>query len=185
MVFAFLGSPQNEPFGLKFCAHRWVENVKVVNRAQQMLPKLRTYVTSVPTKPVVSSFDTLEKFLQDQFLESKLEFFKSLAMELEPFLIKFQSPAPMSPYLYDELMQIHSSILRRIVKNTILSAASTAKKLLKISLIDTKSSEFLAPDKIDIGKSPFNKNVNLFISYSYTFIYFRLWSQEVFAQESL
>uniref|UniRef100_A0A915JEX7 Uncharacterized protein n=1 Tax=Romanomermis culicivorax TaxID=13658 RepID=A0A915JEX7_ROMCU len=122
-------------FAKKFCSHRWVENVIVVERALEILPYFRQYVTSVEPKPTVTSFDTLEQAFKDIFLESKMEFFKTMALHLEPFLRKFQTPLPMSPFIFDEISSLHGALLRRILKSSIVDEAMTNNRLLELPKI--------------------------------------------------
>jgi hypothetical protein len=111
-------------FGKKFCHIRWCENVDVVERVIIMLPYLKKYCDTVKPKPVVASFTTVSSALKDPLLLAKLEFFKLMALQVLPFLRKFQSSKPMVPFLYDNLMTISRDLVVRIVKPSAIDASS-------------------------------------------------------------
>ena len=53
---------------MKFCGHRWLENVGVAERAIALLPALRNYVDNVQVKPKNHSFSLIAEDLKDAFL---------------------------------------------------------------------------------------------------------------------
>lgn len=63
-------------FAKKFCGHRWLENVDVVERAIHMIPVVKQYVENVEVRPTVGSFGKVEQILKCPFLLARLEFFK-------------------------------------------------------------------------------------------------------------
>ena len=85
-------------FPLKFCPHRWVEDVVVAERTHQMWPNIQKYVSSfraIPKKaPQTASYTTIKEACEDPLTMTKLEFFISVAKPLQPFLLKFQTDAP-------------------------------------------------------------------------------------------
>nr|CAD7458989.1 unnamed protein product [Timema tahoe] len=54
--------------------------------------------------------------INDKLLGPKLAFFKTLALEVEPILVAFQVDAPMAPFLYTDLTNMVTSVMRRFVK---------------------------------------------------------------------
>ena len=77
-------------FALKFCKHRWLENVLVADRTQSMWDIVVKYVQSamagkVP-QPQNKSFQTVQEFVADPFTTSKVAFFLSVAKQWTPFL---------------------------------------------------------------------------------------------------
>ena len=90
-------------FPLKLCPHRWVEDVVVAERAHQMWPNIKKFVSSfraTPKKaPQTASYATIKEACEDPLTVTKLEFFISVAKQLQPFLLKFQTDAPMAPFL--------------------------------------------------------------------------------------
>jgi len=111
-------------FPKKFCAVRWLQNVEVSQRAQDILPYLETYVTNIkntPRKPSSYSYELVEKLLKDKFLKAKLSFFQTVASEFEPFLKAYQSDALLGPFLYTDLNNILKLLLSRFIKPEIMN----------------------------------------------------------------
>ncbi|CAN7984064.1 unnamed protein product [Ixodes hexagonus] len=73
----------------------------------------------------------------------------SIAEELEPFLAEFQTDKPMVPFLSTALDNVLRSLLARILKKEILSAADTPSKLLKVDL--QKPENCIAVAAFDVG----------------------------------
>ncbi|KAL5457619.1 hypothetical protein EMCRGX_G034900 [Ephydatia muelleri] len=75
----------NHLFPLKFVVHRWVENVRVLERFLEVLPDLRKYTLFVMEKklsdPHNKSFDTVKGGCQDLLAEPKLNFALTLAKQ--------------------------------------------------------------------------------------------------------
>lgn len=83
-----------------------------------------------------------------------MEFLKSIVSECEPFLRKYQSPKPLVPFLFDDLMSICLALLSRYVKETVLRDAKTAKQVMEIGKIDNVEHKSLQPAlSIAIGKT--------------------------------
>lgn len=137
-------------FPQKFCSIRWVENVKVMQRAVEMLPFLRKYFSS--SKKNVSSSDTsklIQEFLSSELLEAKLCFLISIASELEYFLTTYQSNKPLLPFMYADLRQLLGNLMRRIVKDNVLKSAGSGTKLLDINL--RNADNLKTSHHVDIG----------------------------------
>nr|CAD7432018.1 unnamed protein product [Timema monikensis] len=95
------------------------------------------------TKPV----ETLKRAACDPFLKCKLAFCKTIADECQPFLQRFQTSKPMTPYLFEAVEKLLRYLMNRCVKPDLMKC--TGPKLLSI---DTKKSENLILSKnIDIG----------------------------------
>lgn len=64
---------------LKFCKHRWLENVGPAQRAIELLPATRCYVEVVRNKrtkdPKTKSFDIVKNACADELILCKLSFF--------------------------------------------------------------------------------------------------------------
>lgn len=89
-------------FPLKFCRHRWLENVPVSVRAQEIWIHLTLYIQiMIPDKkytmPTSKSFKILKEAVQDLVLPAKLAAFELIAKQPEPFLTLFQSESPLIP----------------------------------------------------------------------------------------
>lgn len=122
----------------KFCTVRWVENIEVSKRAQDVLPHLKTYVDSVkstnrPTSvPISQSFNKVDAALKDPLLLAKIAFFQSVSEVVEPFLRAFQGEVPMVPFLYEDLLFLVKSLMEKIVKPEIL----TTKAIKEIDVFE-------------------------------------------------
>lgn len=136
-------------FPLKFCAVRWVENFDVAGRALKIIPNVRKYVQGVKDHnkvPDCNSYKIVCSALDDKLLPAKLAFFQTIASEVEPFLTRFQSDAPLSPLLYDALLSTLRRIMSRFVKGDVLDSSSN------IASIDLKKDTNIIPaKKIDLG----------------------------------
>ena len=83
----------SDVFPLKYCAHGWVEYVPVVERAINMLPFIKMYITEVKNKklsnPSNNSYSTVENCSEDPLLEAKLQWYISIAKLLDGYLVKY------------------------------------------------------------------------------------------------
>jgi len=67
-----------EKFPLKFCAHRWLEDAVVAERALEMWPSVETYVKSMSGKssePKSNAFQCLKVACADSLMQCKFHFF--------------------------------------------------------------------------------------------------------------
>lgn len=95
---------------LKFCKHRWLENVAVSERALTLWPHILTYVNMVQKgdlpQPKLKSFDTIRNSAKDPLFLPKLMIFNSTAREMAPFLTLYQTDRPMLPFLSEDLFNL-------------------------------------------------------------------------------
>ena len=123
-------------FPLKFCPHRWVEDVVVAERAHQMWPNIKKYVSSfraTPKKaPQTASYATIKEACEDPLTVTKLKFFISVAKQLQPFLLKFQTDAPMAPFLGQSLKDLLLTLMGRFIKKDVLEQTDLYPKLAAI-----------------------------------------------------
>ncbi len=89
-----------------------------------------------------ASYSTVKTALTDPLLLIKLEFSRSVALTIEPFLREFQSPKCHIFYLSDSLHSLLTSLMQRFVRDNVISENSTHAKLIKI---DLHKSENLLP----------------------------------------
>lgn len=149
-------------FPQKFCAIRWVENKIVAVRAQQILTAVENYVKEVERikkeqevvkpKPKVTiaipcchSYQVVCKSSTEKMLRARLAFFETMAAQVEPFLIKFQSDAPLAPFLYTSLQSMIRQLMAKFVKPNVLEKQT----IFKIDLSDNNN--LLPPEKVDLG----------------------------------
>ena len=66
---------------------------------------------------------------QDPLTVTKLEFFISVAKQLQPFLLKFQTDAPMAPFLGQSLKDLLLTLMGRFTKKYVLEQTDSYPKL--------------------------------------------------------
>lgn len=150
--FLFLNVPARSTFALPFCGHRWVENLPVAERALQIWPNILKYVAAVRSKdvnnPATSSYDTIEVAAKDPFVIAKLEVFTAVCRNVSPFLTKYQTDAPVLPFIAHDLAELLKSLLRRFVKIDLIRDATPAQ----LVHLDVTEKEARVPvGTIDIG----------------------------------
>lgn len=106
----FINVTGSSTFALPFCGHRWIENLPVAERALQIWPNILKYVAAVRNKdvnnPATSSYDTIEVAAKDPFVIAKLEFFTAVCRNVSPFLTKYQTDAPVLPFIAHDLAEL-------------------------------------------------------------------------------
>ncbi|KAJ8031243.1 hypothetical protein HOLleu_27914 [Holothuria leucospilota] len=136
-----------------FCKHRWLENVCVMQRALEVMPQLKKYIEATKqkkvTKPTSKTYDTVCEAVADPLFPTKGEFFISVAGDLEPFLAKYQTDAPMMAFLASDLYSVLKSLMQCFVKQTVLADVTTALRMSKISVEDKKNLKELS--NVDVG----------------------------------
>ena len=70
---------------------------------------------------------------------TKLKFFISVAKQLQPFLLKFQTDAPMAPFLGQSLKDLLLTLMGRFIKKDVLEQADLYPKLAAIDPCDKKN----------------------------------------------
>lgn len=132
-------------FPKKFCEIRWLENEDVAQKALEMIPHLKKYVSCLEeekSKPITKGFRSIEEHLKDPLLGAKLCFFKTLAADVQPFLTEFQSNEPLSPCLYTSLRNL---VLKEMERFVLPEKVSLSVKVLQ------KSENFKVSSKVDVG----------------------------------
>ena len=100
----FIRTTQSYEFPLKFCSIRWTENSRVLERAKNIIPKIKTYKLSVVKKPPkAKNFEIVKNFLNDSLLEAKLAFMINVSLELESYLTVYQSNDCLLPFMHHDL----------------------------------------------------------------------------------
>jgi len=133
-------------FPLQFCQHRWVEDIKVAERALEIWPHVDKYVKTVTMEgkaPTSTSFFTVSSACDDVLIQSKLEFCVSVAKPTQESLVKFQNEAPMAPYLGPSSKALLMNTMGRFLKSEVLEKADKFKKLSSIDPADNKNDKHL------------------------------------------
>ncbi|KAK6471317.1 hypothetical protein HHUSO_G29675 [Huso huso] len=128
-------------FPLKFCAHRWVEDLQVAECAIEIWPAVLKYIDShkkLPKSkvPTSMSYTLVNEAAADPLFEAKLHFLAFVARQLKPFLETFQTDAPMVPFLAEELQSTLMSLLSCFIKRDILENTKTVLQMLKLDPLD-------------------------------------------------
>lgn len=139
-------------YPLQFCAHRWVENVCVFERAIEVMPHMKVYVENVSVKavknPGTKSYESVKDFCKDPLSKIKLAFLVSVAKPIETFLTSYQTDKPMIPFLSKDLEMLIKHYMNRFVKPE-LRPTGSLQKLTTFDVNDKKNQKSLK--HIDIG----------------------------------
>ena len=142
----------SKTFPKKFCTVRWIENVAVAERALELLPNVNKFADSAmksKTSCATITSATVKTLSRDKLAAAKISFFASVAAQCEPFLKKYQTQAPLAPYLYDEIGQLLRTLMKRVVKKSILEKAESVSQLVKIDV--TKKDTRCNYKEVDVG----------------------------------
>lgn len=138
---------------LKFVSHRCLENVVVSERALDIWRNIEVYVKVVQEKripnPGNKSFQVIKEAVDDKLILAKPHFFKCIASHLEPFLANYQTDKPMVCFLATDLSTVLRGLMRRFIKDDVLSEATTVEKLMVVNV--QEKSNHKSYKKIEIG----------------------------------
>ena len=115
----FIQITGSDLYSFQFGQHRWVEDIKVAEQALKIWPHLNRYVKTVKSERRAAasvSFVFVATACDDTLIEAKLEFFVAVAKPLQEFLLKFQTKAPMTPFLALSLKELLLAIMGRFFK---------------------------------------------------------------------
>lgn len=122
----------------------------VIKRAIEILPSLRLYISAVDKKPPASqNYKTIKNALTEKDLAAKLGFLQSVAIQLEPFLTKYQSNKPLLPFMYSDLYALIRQLMSRFVKTDVMASVTNAAKLMAVDV--KKKENHMSYHNIDIG----------------------------------
>lgn len=140
-------------FGHKFCPHRWIENVPVVERALLVWPNVQQYVAAVRAgtvpRPKNKSFQVLSASADNILFTVHLNVFLTIAKVVTPFLTRYQTDAPMLPFIRNDLQDLVRDLLARFMQKSVLDKANTITKLLRVD--PSEQTQHVASHAVDIG----------------------------------
>jgi hypothetical protein len=146
----YTAATKSSLFPLRFCAIRWVENSSVIRRALDILPLVKVYIEAVARKaPDSQTFVKVKKAVGDRLLTAKLGFLQSIALQLEPFLVTFQSNKSLLPFMYGDLYSLLRNLMQRFIKNEVMGSVNSAAALMAIDICKKDNHKLL--QNIDIG----------------------------------
>lgn len=67
---------------LSYCGHRWLENVPVISRNIEILPKLKRFAAEYKSPGDTKTSQTVKEGIENPMFPITVEFARSLAMEL-------------------------------------------------------------------------------------------------------
>ncbi|GBN49355.1 hypothetical protein AVEN_57100-1 [Araneus ventricosus] len=105
------------------------------------------YVEKDKNAPTSKSYVTIKEHISDPLLPAKLAFFQSIANEFESFLTEYQTDVPLIPFLFEDLTNLVSRLLKRFVLRDALKEGN----ILNVDFENVAS--FLPSKKIDVGIS--------------------------------
>lgn len=138
-------STGSDIFPLKFCAHRWIENVPVAERALEILSNVSKFVKAVDKKaipnPKTSSYETVKTMIENPLLEVYIKCYLSIAKIIKPFLVKYQTDAPMMPFLSTDLYEVMKNLAERVVKSDVMRSIGSShyNMVKKLDLNDSRN----------------------------------------------
>lgn len=89
--------------------------------------------------------------MQDPLTKAKLEFFRTVAREVEPFLTLYQTDQPMLPFITQDMSSLLRRLMERFVKPCVLAEATSTAALVKVDM--TNSKNFVDVSKVKVGFS--------------------------------
>ena len=136
-------------FPKKFCQVRWCENVSVAERALDVIPNVKKFVENTKKLSASVTSANINSLCSDKLAAAKISFFASVGGQCEPFFKKYQTSNPLAPFLYDDISNLISVLMKRFIKKSVIDKADSIAKQLKI---DVNSDEFKCTYKeVDIG----------------------------------
>lgn len=130
----YVAVTNHSKFPFKFCRCRWVENLSVAKRALEMIPTIRVFCDAIKEKkvnqPTCKSYFNVLEGLKDPLLEIKIHCFISIAEIVNSkFLVKYQTDAPMIPFLAEDLFQMNKLLMFRVLKTESVNNLTTHKNV--------------------------------------------------------
>ena len=126
----------------------------MVSHLLLILDDLKKFVDAVEDKTVnvtkrKSNENMLKALKNIKLLRSRLEFFVSVARELEPFMRQYQTNNPLAPLMYNELQRIMCKLLRRFIKADLVNDLKSGSAIMKFDI--KKELNLLPLKEVDIG----------------------------------
>ena len=146
--FEKLTSSTKADFLLPFCSTRWTKNAKVAKKAQEVWSTILELLDfwkglSKSKQPwrgkqgENQSYETLLSHKDHPLIPVNLRFVEEIAFNLNEFLVRFQTSAPMVPLLVDSLENLIRNFAEKLILSDVLQKAINIYKL--------KSNRFYRP----------------------------------------
>jgi hypothetical protein len=99
------------------------------------------YVSAVKSKklpdPKNKSFEVVKSCVKDPLFKAKLQFFRFIAIELRPFLEEYQTDKHMVCFIFDDLVTMIRSLMKKFIKDAILAVSD--EQIIKIDVKDKEN----------------------------------------------
>ena len=146
----FLSCTNSKLLPLKFCGHRWLENIPAAQRAITVWPAVVSYVDKAKkgevSEPVCKSFKILMDYQSDKLIIAKIQSFIHICNILIPFLLRFQKDEPLVPFLTKEISAVIRNLYTLILKQSHLDEMTD---LVAPQEID--KAHFKSHHKVEVG----------------------------------
>ncbi|GBM48074.1 hypothetical protein AVEN_34398-1 [Araneus ventricosus] len=145
----------SEKFPLKFCCHRWLENVPCAESALEIWADICKYVSKVDSgalpKVTCKSYCIIAQAAKEKLITVKLNFFYSVAKMLQPFLVLYQSDKPLVPFLAGDLFTLVKNMLEhfKVLKHNKCKSIDSISSLCSFDFTDVTN--FNCIDNVSIG----------------------------------
>ena len=94
-------------------------------------------------KEKTKSYETLLSPKDDPLIPVKLRFFEEIAFNLNEFLLRFETNAPMVPFLVDSNENLIRTFAEKLILSDVLKKANSTYKLSQIDFTDQNIQELL------------------------------------------
>ena len=88
-------------------------------RALAVFANMKKYISIAKKLPAIFTVKIVKEVCRDELMPAKIAFFSSAASVLDPFCRRFQTNAPMGPFLYAEVLNIIEVLIKRFIKKGI------------------------------------------------------------------
>ena len=145
----------SDDFPLRFCETRWVDDRPVSDRGIEVWPSVKLCISyweklSKSKRPQNKSYEKLVDYYTDPLVPAIFHFFSFVAGMFEPYLVRFQTDAPMLPFMYSELSVIFMRLIRLVFRKQEIDSAGSIQKMLKMEW-QNNTKNHLYSTVIDIG----------------------------------
>ena len=110
-----------------FCKVRWVESKPVAERAIDIWPDVEKMLAFWEKKkkhqrPQGKSYEVVPSAVKEPLIVAKFQFFCFMANMVEPFLVKYQSNAPLVPFMYHDISSLLKSLMLLVFKSEVVTS---------------------------------------------------------------
>ena len=152
----YLKEGDSGKFPQSFCETRWIEDEPVADRALEVWPSIIALIKHFEglcksKRPRNNkSYETLVGNYLDPLVPTKLHFFGFFAKILQPYLVMFQTDAPMVPFMFDELSSILYRLCCCVYRKEKMDQVKTLRELMTEDFLEKEKNQ-MDEMQVDIG----------------------------------